>query len=201
MSDIALLRNSLSEVDARDVTRQLRRVVWPVLRDEGFDSFTGRTAWRYVGTGVDVVNFQSFSASVAEAVGCTPFSFSVNLGVWLPGDVEPRLKPDAAGRPRPQEWECDRRTRLSKSIPQPWFEPFSRRDVSRWPLGLRLHREGLQRVLRRDRHDREDTWFVLRDGTNLAEVVDDALRAIRDDGLAWLQSARVAADAAADTKS
>jgi hypothetical protein len=38
-------------------SREVRRVVWPVLREEGFDSFTGRTAWRYVGTGVDVVNF------------------------------------------------------------------------------------------------------------------------------------------------
>jgi len=55
-------------------------------------------------------------------------------------------------------------------------------------------------VLRRDRHDREETWFVLPDGTNLAEVADDALRAIRDDGLVWLQSARVAADAAASAE-
>jgi hypothetical protein len=190
-------------VDARDVTREIRRVVWPALRGEGFESFTGRTAWRYVGTGVDVVNFQSFSASIADAVGCTPFSFSVNVGVWLPGDVEPRLKPDPAGRPRPQEWECDRRARLSKSVQQPWFDPFSRHDGSRRPLGLRLHREGLKRVLRRDRHDRADIWFVLSDGANLAEVVDDAVRAIRADGLAWLQHTRDAAHAAesADTES
>jgi hypothetical protein len=102
-----------------------------MLRDEGFDSFTGRSAWRYVGAAVDVVNFQSFSASIADAVGCTPFSFSVNLCVWTPGDVPPTLKPDPAGRPRPQEWECRRRTRLTKSIAQPWFEPFSARNVSR----------------------------------------------------------------------
>jgi hypothetical protein len=45
------------------------------MRAAGFDSFTGRTAWRYIDTAVDVVNFQSFSASIANAVGCTPFSF------------------------------------------------------------------------------------------------------------------------------
>jgi hypothetical protein len=179
-------------MNSRDVTREIRRNVWPMLRGEGFDSFTGRTAWRYAGTSVDVVNFQSFSASIADAVGCTPFSFSVNLGVWLPGNVSPALKPDGEGRPRPQEWECNWRTRLTKSTPQPWFQPFSGRNVSRWPLGLRLHREGLKRVLRRDRHDREDIWFVRPDGTNLIDTVDDALHAIRDDGLPWFESTRIA---------
>jgi hypothetical protein len=71
-------------VDSRDVTREIRRVVWPVLRAEGFDSFTGRFAWRYVESAVDVLNFQSFTASVADGVGCTPFSFGLNLGVWCP---------------------------------------------------------------------------------------------------------------------
>jgi hypothetical protein len=177
-------------LDAGDVTREIRRIVWPALREEGFDSFTGRTAWRYAGNAVDVVNFQSFSASLADAVGCTPYSFSLNLGVWRPGGLTPTLKPDTAGRPRPREWECDQRTRLTKSVSQPWFDPFSRADVSRWPRGLRLHREGLKRVIRRDRHDRDDTWYVLPDGTNLVEVVDDALRAIRERGLPWLERAR-----------
>jgi hypothetical protein len=108
--------------------------------------------------------------------------------------LPPTLKPDPAGRPRPQEWECGRRTSLTKSIPQPWFEPFSGRNVSRWPLGLRLHRQGLKRVLRRDRHDREDIWFVSPDGGNLVEMVDDAVRTIRADGLAWFEKTRIAAD-------
>jgi hypothetical protein len=182
-------------VDARDVTRAIRRDVWPVLGAAGFDSFTGRSAWRYVEATVDVVNFQSFNASIADAVGCTPFSFSLNLGVWAPGDDPPQLKRDPKGRVRPQEWQCGRRTHLDKSIVQPWFEPFSRGDTARWPRGLRLHREGLKRVLRRDRHDRPDTWFVLPDGTNLAEVVDDALRAIREEGFTWFESTRAADNA------
>jgi hypothetical protein len=177
-------------VDSRDVTRAIRGQVWPVLRTAGFDSFTGRTAWRYTESAVEVVNFQSFNASTADAVGCTPFSFSVNLGVWLPGDYAPSLRPDSKGRPRPQEWECSRRKRLDKSIPQPWFEPFSRRDTSKWPRGVRLHREGLKQVIRGDRHDRTDTWFVLPDGANLTEVVDDALCAIRNDGFDWFDGAR-----------
>ena len=47
---------------------------------------------------------------------------------------------------------------------------------------FRLHREGLRRVIRADRHDREDTWYVFPDGSNVNEMVGDALRAIRDTG-------------------
>ena len=100
----------LRAVDSRDVTRDIRRVVWPALPEAGFDAFTGRTAWRYVDTAVDVVNFQSFSASLADTVGCTPFSFSLNLGVWVASDTEAgMLKPDKRGRPRSAEWECTKR--------------------------------------------------------------------------------------------
>lgn len=184
-------------MDSRDVTREIRRVVWPALREAGFDAFTGRTAWRYVDPAVDVVNFQSFSASLADSVGCTPFSFSLNLGVWVRGDTEARvLQPDKQGRPRPAEWECTKRTRLAKSVEQPWFEPFTAEGSSRWPRALRLHREGLKRIMRTDRHDREDTWYVFPDGSNVTEMVGDALRAIRKTGFAWLEVAR--ADAVQD---
>ena len=58
----------MTVVDSRDVTREIRRIVWPALREAGFDSFTGRTSWRYFDRAVDVVNFQSFSASLADSV-------------------------------------------------------------------------------------------------------------------------------------
>ena len=165
--------------------------MWPSLREAGFDSFTGRTAWRYIESTVDVLNFQSFGASTADGVGCTPYSFALNLGVWVPGETEARvLKPDAKGRPRPAEWECWKRTHLTKSVEQPWFEPFSGTGSSRWPLGLRIHREGLKRVIRRDRHDRQEIWFVLADGSNLVSMVEDAFAAIRNDGLPWFESSR-----------
>jgi len=95
-------------MDNRKVTRAIGRVVWPALREVGFDSFTGRSAWRYAGKDVDVVNLQSFGGMLADSVGCTSFSFQVNLGVWRPGDAfgPPRVL-DQRGRPRPQEYECE----------------------------------------------------------------------------------------------
>jgi hypothetical protein len=124
-----------------------------------------------------------------------PFSFSLKLGVWVAGDTEARvLKPDKQGRPRPAELECTKRTRLAKSVKQPWFEPFTAEGSSRWPKGLRLHREGLKRVMRTDRHDREDTWYVFADGSNVNEMVGDALRTIGETGLTWLEVARAGAE-------
>lgn len=170
------------------MTQAIRRVVWPELRERGFAAFTGRTAWRYVGDAVDVINFQSFGASLADAVGCTTFSFSINLGVWLSQDAwtrEPRR--DSAGRLRPTEYECEpHRHRLKKSLPQPWFAPFSG-NTRGWLPGLRLHREGLKKVIRRDVHDRADIWFVLPNGSNLHECLHDAIRAIHEEGLPWFE--------------
>jgi hypothetical protein len=55
---------------ARETSRgRSGRQAWPVLRTAGFDSFSSRTAWRYADAAVDVVTFQSFSASIADAVG------------------------------------------------------------------------------------------------------------------------------------
>jgi hypothetical protein len=178
-------------VDNRAVTRAIGRIVWPQLRNVGFDSFTGRNAWRYVGDEVDVVNFQSYGGTLADSVGCTSFSFQVNLGLWRKTDAlsTPR-ETDAEGRPRPQEYECEPHRRfLEKSVSQPWFRPFQS-DVSRWPQSFRLHRAALKQVFGSETHDNVYVWFVLSDGSNLEECVEDALRALKHEGLPWFESLR-----------
>src|ERR671915_1504383 len=191
MVAVRLRRRAERSVDNRAVTRAIGRIVWPQLRNVGFDSFTGRNAWRYVGDEVDVVNFQSYGGRLADSVGCTSFSFQVNLGLWRPADAlsTPR-DTDAAGRPRPQEYECEPRRRfLKKSLSQPWFRPF-RSDVSRWPKSFRLHRAALKHVFGSATHDNMYVWFVLPDGSNLTECVEDALLALTREGLPWFESLR-----------
>jgi hypothetical protein len=175
-------------VDSSDVTRAIRRLVWPSLRDRGFASFTGRNAWRYPDeNAVHVVNFQSFNLDVADAVGCTTFSFSVNVGLWFPAHAERQPKLDKQGRRRPEEYQCQFREQLRKNVEQPWFRPFSDPRAARQAEALRTDRVGLTKVFRNDVHDREEIWYVLPDGSNLDEVLDDALRAILDTGLPWLE--------------
>lgn len=114
-------------MDSKTVNKLIRSEVWPVLRLQGFSKFDSRTAWRYRGPLVDVINFQSFNSYMAELIGCTTFSFAVNLGVYLRGSVlEPAVKIDATGTQRPQESACPFRANLKKRTP---VDRFARKDI------------------------------------------------------------------------
>ena len=109
-------------MDSSSVNKEIRRVIWPALRNTGFTQFTARSAWRYVPGKIDVVNFQSFNSYLARGVGCTTYSFALNLGCSF--DTIPRLKTveEKKGYLRPKEWECHFRLRLHKTIRQPELE-------------------------------------------------------------------------------
>ena len=99
------------------VNRAIRSLAWPVLRDRGFVSFTSRTAWRDREQLIDVVNFQSFNRYNADVLGCTTFSFAINLSIYLtdvPSDHAPGTRDD---RVRPAEYEGHIRRRLLPGSP------------------------------------------------------------------------------------
>src|SRR5215467_13800459 len=89
-----------------------------MLRDAGFSQFSARTAWRYTETKIDVVNFQSFNSYLANAVGCTTYSFAVRLGCSF--EIIPRRQriKQKNGHLRPEEYECHFRLTLLKNIHQ-----------------------------------------------------------------------------------
>jgi hypothetical protein len=108
-------------LSSKDVNRALREVVWPRLKERGFERRTARTAWRDRDEQVDVVNFQSFNAYNAGVLGITSYSFQVNLG------IHPRCRTTEAirrkdGRLRPEEYECDFRRTMRKGLRQPEHE-------------------------------------------------------------------------------
>lgn len=108
-------------MDSRAVNAEIKRRIWPALRVAGFAKFSSRTAWRHHRDRIDVVNFQSYNSYNAEVLGCTTYSFSVNLGCFykaIPPDYEPhRIKvKDAEFLPR--ESECHFRGRLSRTFKQ-----------------------------------------------------------------------------------
>jgi len=149
-------------MDSRIVSRELRAVVRPVLKDAGFTVFRGRDAWRSLGDQTWVVDFQSFNSHVAAGVGCTTYSFCVRLGMHLSGDERAPGRADAV---LPKEYESSFRFTGLKRLSQPWFHPW---DDPR-PT------------------DRRDVWFVHEDGSNLAEVVRDARDVIATSGLRQLE--------------
>jgi hypothetical protein len=145
-------------VNSSVVNRELRAVVRPFLQTHGFSAFTPRTAWRYVPGRVEVVNFQSFSATLAEGLGCTSYSFSLRLGIFLV-DVPP-AQPEGLkqvdGAPRPEEWQCDLRFTPERAIEQPELR-------------------------------RRDIWYVDPNARYLALAARDARRAIAEEGLPWFE--------------
>lgn len=110
-------------MDSRVVNKLIRSEVWPLLRSQGFSGFESRTAFRYLGSFINVVNFQSFNSHLAEGLGCTTFSFGLNLGVYVVGCAQEDLvKKDDSGLLRPREYECSFRTSLRKRAPVDGFE-------------------------------------------------------------------------------
>ena len=61
---------------------------------------------------IDVVNFQSFNRYNADVMGCTTFSFALNLGVYLTDVLSDYPLPLRKGEPRPEEYHCHIRRRL-----------------------------------------------------------------------------------------
>jgi hypothetical protein len=166
-----------ARIDSKAVDRSLRAILWPRLKSEGFDRRTGRTTWRDRPDCVQTVNIQSFNSYLAEAIGSTTFSFSVNLGVFYAviADHSP-LGSFVKDRSRPAEHHCQARYHLAKGISQPnlpstkrWFDPRVARPLyGSW-------------------QDRPDVWYVVGDGSNLDEVVTDARDRIVAIGLPWLE--------------
>jgi hypothetical protein len=168
-----------------DLSRALRAGFWPSLKAVGFDTRTDRAAWRYADGAVDVVEVQSVGPD-ADACGCPSVSFTAVAGS-VPsflGPSPPRTAKD--GRPRPRYWDCRLQVRLEKTLSQPWFEPFSAPPSSTLPASVLAHRRALRTVIRKDRHDRSDIWFVRDDGTNLDEVIEDLCHVTDRVAIPWL---------------
>jgi len=150
-------------MDSKVVDRTLREQFWSRLKEQGFTSRSGRTAWRDRTTSVYTINVQSFNSYLATVLHTTTFSFSIRASVFYPAIA----RRSTMGRfvkdwQRPQEPHCQARSTIEKGIEQ---------------AGL-----GGDQAWR----DRPDIWFVLADASNLAEVVADAAERTLADGLPWL---------------
>jgi hypothetical protein len=114
-------------MDSKAINKLIRSEVWPILRDQGFTVFESRSAFAYKAQFINVVSFQSFNSYNAEVLGCTTYSFTPRLGVYVIGSTgEDRVKRDRAGRLQPFEYECSFRSELRKRAP---VDGFSRDDI------------------------------------------------------------------------
>ena len=109
-------------MDSKLGNSHMKRRFWPLLKEAGFGVFTARTAWRHHDNGIDVVNFRSFNSYNAGAIGCTRYSFAINLGCYFK-TIAPQFEPDRikskSGELLPQELNCHLRGRLCRTFKQP----------------------------------------------------------------------------------
>lgn len=146
-------------MDSKAVNQRIKSGIWPRLRELGFGKFSSRSAWRHNSDRIDVVNFQSFNAYNAGVIGCTTFSFAVNLGCYLlaiPPQFEPSRIKEKNGHLVPEEFTCHSRGRLGPGIPQP-------------------------KLLAKD------IWFIDKTGSNLAPSFDDVWTTLDKSGLPWFE--------------
>ena len=144
-------------MDSRVVAWEIKKEIWPLLRHHGFAEFSTKRAWRRLPGQIHVVNFQSFNSYLAERVGCTTFSFALNIGIYFL--AIPLIEPVRRGNDptvKPQEYQCHFRHSLSKEIEQPVLP-------------------------------RRDVWYVEPDGSNLKETLSDALAVLEQEGLPWFK--------------
>lgn len=147
-----------ASIDGRAVGRALRDRLRPVLKSAGFDQFTDRQAWRRSEYTIDHVTFRSFSAYIADGVGCTTYSFAAEVGVFY-------LCFDP-GKERPKDYELTFKAVLGKTLRQPLFHPYGSPELT----------------------DRPDVWFVTPDGENLRDCVHDAVGRIESQGLPFIET-------------
>ncbi len=113
-------------MDSKQVTKEINSIIRPMLKSNGFNKFSGRTYWRYKLDRIDILNFQSFNSYNAEILGCTTFSFSVNLATFLnyiQSDLDIK---EQNGLKRPKEYEGHFRSKIFKGINQ---DEFKREDI------------------------------------------------------------------------
>jgi hypothetical protein len=143
-------------VDGRVVGAAIRQRARPILHEAGFSEFTGRKAWRQSEHTIDHVTFRSFNSHIAAGVGCTTFSFSIEVGVCF-RCLDHELT-------RPQDYDLTFRAVLGKNLRQPVFHPYGRDEAS----------------------DRPDVWYVAPDGQDLDRVVDDGVTVLKGQGLPFI---------------
>ncbi|GAA1565763.1 hypothetical protein GCM10009804_23030 [Kribbella hippodromi] len=152
-------------MDGKVVGRAINSRVRPLLKAAGFDQFAGRCAWRRSEYTIEHVVFRSFSAYIADGIGCTTFSFTGELGVFYRCFDPVKV--------RPREYELTFRATLGKTLRQPIFNPYGSGQLQ----------------------DRSDVWYVTDDGLNLEEAVEDAAVCLASQGIPFMDRLREPAKA------
>lgn len=146
--------DTVSDSISNDMDKMIRKIVYPALKENGFNKTKGRTAWGWHDDCIWVFNIRSVGRCHSIITNWPSESVTVNLGIYytyLPHINE--VKKDETGILYPKEFECNRRAQLTCSYDQ---------------LKYTEHVECNSSEKRR-----RDIWWVQPDGSNISEVIND----------------------------
>lgn len=146
-------------MDIKVVNKVINKNIWSFLKELGFIMFTSRSAWRFNQDTIEIINFQSFNSYLAEVLGCTTYSFTVNLAIYftkIPDKFPKTTIKEKNGFLLPEESDCDFRKCLVKGLIQ---EEIKRRDI----------------------------WYIDTMGNNIELAMDDVKQMLISDGLKWFE--------------
>jgi len=146
---------------------QIKEIIWPELKKNGFTSFSPQRAWRYLENTINVVEVQTFDQHIRDGVGCSALSFAVRLGVYY---LAKEKSPWFEGKfiKKPKEYECGARGTLIKNIDQAGlFHPWGEYS---------------------DTKDRKDVWYVFDDASNLSGILTEVGNLISQNGFQWFDN-------------
>jgi hypothetical protein len=105
----------MAAADSKDVAKELKARIFPILREAGFARFKTRTAWRDDTETISVIDFKSLGSYLGSAVGVTSHSFGAVAGVYFKAVHATPWSTDPVPE-MPEEWRCQARRVLRKRI-------------------------------------------------------------------------------------
>ena len=109
-------------IGSPEINKLLRRLVCPVLRDNGFIEVAPRKAWGWHEKSIWVFEIRAVGKTFAEVTGWPSMSVSTWLGIYCedrPAGIP--VKRDAKGRLLPDEFLCHERSHLDCTLDQKRF--------------------------------------------------------------------------------
>jgi hypothetical protein len=166
-------------MNSQIVNEEIKKVIWPKLKAQNFTYSIERTIWRFSPEIIEVIDFESFSEYNAYLVGCTPFSFQVNVGIYYKSVEKTPWFTDVP-LSTPAEYHCQARSHLLKTLDQTDLF-FSHKKLNFGNQILSLFSRKKNKV------DKKTIWYVKDDGSNLTEVVNDVSKRIEIAALPWFE--------------
>ena len=162
-----------SVIGSAEVNRALRKILHPALRCAGFTKFKGRCAWHYEDEYIWALQIRAVGNYFSLVTDYPPMSLCGELCIFFPDfpstdpglpDSKPPIDKDGLYIPKPQHCHI------------------------RYSLEVGLDQQADREVIHsKPERDRDDVWYVRKDGSNINAVVEDIRRSVVEWGIQMLQ--------------